>query len=392
MDAFSDEVRLDLLRRYAQNRWAKLPEDVIPLTAADPDFRAAPAIREAVKKMADDGVFSYGSDGGGPEFREAAARFVSDHKGYTCSPEQVHTVSGVAQAMMITARTFLRPGDEAILFDPVDFLFGRSIDSAGGRRVYSAVDKETLSFDLEGLEGLVTPRTRMICVCNPHNPLGRVLTRAELGAMVDLAADHDLVIMSDEIWSDIVYDGCRHVATASIPGAGDRAVSLYGFSKTYGLAGLQLGYMVVQSPELLERIRAAAPGYFYPVNTVSLEAGVAALCDAWPWVQGFLGHLTRMRDYAYGRLREMPGVEVHRPEGTYALFPDISSYGMSSEEMAAHLLEEARVAVVPGHGEAFSYFGPGGEGNVRMVFCTGLSVLEEALDRVEAALARARAA
>ena len=392
MDVFSDEVRLDLLRRYAQNRWAKLPEDVIPLTAADPDFRAAPAIREAVKKMADDGVFSYGSDGGGPEFREAAARFVSDHKGYTCSPEQMHTVSGVAQAMMITACTFLRPGDEAILFDPVDFLFGRSIDSAGGRRVYSAVDKETLSFDLEGLEGLVTPRTRMICVCNPHNPLGRVLTRAELGAMVDLAADHDLVIMSDEIWSDIVYDGCRHVATASIPGAGDRAVSLYGFSKTYGLAGLQLGYMVVQSPELLERIRAAAPGYFYPVNTVSLEAGVAALCDAWPWVQGFLGHLTRMRDYAYGRLREMPGVEVHRPEGTYALFPDISSYGMSSEEMAAHLLEEARVAVVPGHGEAFSYFGPGGEGNVRMVFCTGLSVLEEALDRVEAALARARAA
>jgi aspartate/methionine/tyrosine aminotransferase len=392
MNAFSDEVRLDLLRRYAQNRWAKLPEDVIPLTAADPDFRAAPAIREAVKRVAEDGVFSYGADGGGSEFREAAARFVSEHKGYPCSLEQVHAVSGVAQAMMITARAFLGQGDEAILFDPVDFLFGRSIDSAGGRRVYSAVDKETLSFDLEGLKGLVTPRTRMICVCNPHNPLGRVLTRTELGAMVDLAADHDLVIMSDEIWSDIVYDGRRHLSTASIPGAEDRTVSLYGFSKTYGLAGLQLGYIVVRSPELLDRIRAAAPGYFYPVNTVSLEAGVAALRDAWPWVQGFLRHLTRMRDYAYRRLREMPGVETHRPEGTYALFPDVSSYGMSSEEMAAYLLEEARVAVVPGHGEAFSYFGPGGEGNVRMVFCTGLSVLKEALDRVEAALARARAA
>jgi aspartate/methionine/tyrosine aminotransferase len=392
MDAFSDEFRLDLLRKYAQNRWAKLPGDVIPLTAADPDFRAAPAIREAVKRVAEDGVFSYGADGGGPEFKKAAARFVSEHKGYPCSPEQVHAVSGVAQAMMITARTFLEQGDEAILFDPVDFLFGRSIDSAGGRRVYSAVDKDMLSFDLEGLKGLVTPHTKMICVCNPHNPLGRVLTRVELGAMVDLAADHDLVIMSDEIWSDIVYDGRRHVATASIPGAEDRTVSLYGFSKTYGLAGLQLGYMVVQSPELLDRIRAAAPGYFYPVNTVSLEAGVAALRDAWPWVQGFLGHLTRMRDYAYGRLRQMPGVEVQRPEGTYALFPDISSYGMSSEEMAAYLLKEARVAVVPGHGEGFSYFGPGGEGNVRMVFCTGLSVLEEALGRVEAALARARAA
>ena len=388
MDGFSAEVHLGLLRRYAQNRWAKLPEDVIPLTAADPDFRAAPAIREAIRRVAEDGVFSYGADGGGPRFKEAAAAFVTEHKGYTCSPDQVHAVSGVAQAMMITAKAFLEPGDEAIIFNPVDFLFGRSIDDAGGRRVYSVVDRETRSFDLEGLKGLVTSRTRMLCVCNPHNPLGRVLTTDELSAMVDLAVDHDLVIMSDEIWSDIVYDGRKHVATTTIRGAAERTVSLYGFSKTYGLAGLQLGYMVAQSPELMERVRAAAPGYFYPVNTVSLEAGTAALEEAWPWVEGFLRHLTMMRDYAYSRLRDIPGVTVHKPEGTYALFPDVSSYGLSSEEMAKYLLEEAKVAVVPGHGEAFSYFGPGGEGHVRLVFCTGKEILAEALERVEAALAR----
>jgi aspartate/methionine/tyrosine aminotransferase len=293
--------------------------------------------------------------------------------------------------MMVTARAFLRPGDEAIIFDPVDFLFGRSVDAAGARRVNSPVDVEGLRFDLDGLEGLVTPRTRMLCVCNPHNPLGRVLTREELGAMVDLAVDHDLVIMSDEIWSDIVYDGRRHVATAGLPGAEDRTVSLYGFSKTYGMAGLQLGYAVVRSPELMERIRAAAPGYFYPVSTLSLEAGRAALEEAWPWVEGFLRHLTEMRDYVYGRLRDVPGVRVHRPESTYTVFPDVSSYGMSSEEMAVYLLEEARVAVVPGHGEAFSYFGPGGEGHVRLVFCTEREVLAEALDRVEASLAKLRA-
>ncbi|MFH0850427.1 MAG: pyridoxal phosphate-dependent aminotransferase [Candidatus Bathyarchaeota archaeon] len=388
MDAFSAEVRLDLLRRYAQNRWAKLPEDVIPLTAADPDFRAAPAIREAIMRAAEDGVFSYGSDGGGPRFKEAAAVFVTKHKGYSCHPDEVHAVSGVAQAMMITARAFLEPGDEAILFDPVDFLFGRSIDDAGGHRVYSIVDKETKSFDLEGLKGLVTPRTRMLCVCNPHNPLGRVLTTEELRAMVDLAVDHDLIIMSDEIWSDIVYDGRKHVATATILGAAERTVSLYGFSKTYGLAGLQLGYMVAQSPELMERIKAAAPGYFYPVNTLSLEAGIVALEEAWPWVEGFLGHLTNMRDYCYSRLMDMSGVTVHKPEGTYALFPDILSFELSSEEMAAYLLEEAKVAMVPGHGEAFSYFGPGGEGHIRLVFCTGMEIMAEALDRVEAALAR----
>ncbi|MFH2111728.1 MAG: pyridoxal phosphate-dependent aminotransferase [Candidatus Bathyarchaeota archaeon] len=388
MDGFSAEVRLDLLRRYAQNRWAKLPEDVIPLTAADPDFRAAPAIREAVMRVAEDGVFSYGADGGGPRFKEAAAAFVTKHKGYSCHPDEAHAVSGVAQAMMITARAFLEPGDEAILFDPVDFLFGRSIDVAGGRRVYSVVDRETRSFDLEGLKGLVSPKTKMLCVCNPHNPLGRVLTSDELGAMVDLSVDHDLTIMSDEIWSDIVYDGRKHVATATIPSAAERTVSLYGFSKTYGLAGLQLGYMVAQSPELMERIKAAAPGYFYPVNTLSLAAGTAALEEAWPWVEGFMKHLTKMRDYCYSKLRDMPGVIVHKPEGTYALFPDVSSYRLSSEEMAKYMLEEAKVAVVPGHGEPFSYFGPGGEGHVRLVFCTGKEILAEALDRIETALGR----
>lgn len=388
MNAFSAEVRLDLLRRYAQNRWAKLSEDVIPLTAADPDFRAAPPIREAMKRVAEDGIFSYGADGGGPRFKEAVAAFITENKGYACSPDQIHAVSGVAQAMMITAKAFLEPGDEAILFDPVDFLFGRSVDAAGGRRVYSVVDRETRSFDLEGLKGLVTPNTRMLCVCNPHNPLGRVLTENELETMVDLAVDCDLVIMSDEIWSDIVYDGRKHVATATISGASERTVSLYGFSKTYGLAGLQLGYIVAQSPELMERVRTAAPGYFYPVNTVSLEAGIVALEEAWPWVEGFLRHLTMVRDYAYSRLRDIPGVAVHKPEGTYALFPDVSSFGLSSEEIAAYLLEEAKVAVVPGHGEAFSYFGPGGEGHVRLVFCTGMEIMAEALDRVEAALAR----
>ncbi len=120
---------------------------------------------------------------------------------------------------------------------------------------------------------------------------------------------------------------------------------------------------------------------------MSLEAGRAALEEAWPWAEAFLVHLRRVRDYATRRLRGMPGVEVRKPEATYTLFPDISQHGCTSEEMTRLLLEEARVAVVPGHGEGFSYFGPGGEGHVRLVFCTGMGLMKEALDRVEAALA-----
>jgi aspartate/methionine/tyrosine aminotransferase len=385
MEHFSDDaVRLDLLRRRAHNRWAKLPMDVIPLTAADPDFRVAEPISDAVKRAAADGVFSYGPDGGTPGFREAAAGFVQEHKGIDCAAENVHATCGVAQGMMHTARAFLGPGDEAIIFDPVDFLFGRSVDAAGGRRVYSRVDKETGGLDIEGLKALVGPRTRMLCLCSPHNPLGRLMRRDELRAMVDVAVDHGLVIMSDEIWSDIVFEGV-HTATASLPGAWERTVTLYGFSKTYAMAGLQLGYAVAPPP-LLDELRRVAPGYFYPLNTVSMEAGRAALEEAWPWAEAFLGHLRRVRDYAYRRLRGLPGVSVGKPEATYTLFPDVSSYGLSSEEMARYLLEEARVAVVPGHGERFSYFGPGGEGQVRLVFCTSMGIMEEALDRVEEAL------
>lgn len=385
MEHFSDDaMRLDLLRRRAYNRWATLPEDVIPLTAADPDFQVAEPIRDAIKRAAVDGVFSYGPDGGTPAFREAAAGFVREHKGLDCTAENIHATCGVAQGMMHTAKAFMKPGDEAILFDPVDFLFGRSVDAAGGRRVYSRVDKETGGLDLEGVKALVGPRTRVLCVCSPHNPLGRLTRRGELRAMVDLAVDHDLVIMSDEIWSDIVFEGV-HIATASLPGAWERTVSLYGFSKTYAMAGLQLGYAVA-APPLLEKLRRVAPGYFYPLNTVSMEAGQAALEEAWPWAEAFLGHLRRVRDYAYRRLCGMPGVEVRKPEATYTLFPDVSSYGLTSEEMTGYLLEEAKVAVVPGHGEEFSYFGPGGEGHIRMVFCTSMGIMAEALDRVEEAL------
>jgi len=385
MEHFSDDaVRLDLLRRRAHNRWAKLPMDVIPLTAADPDFRVAEPISDAIKKAAADGVFSYGPDGGTPGFREAAAGFVKEHKGINCAADNILATCGVAQGMMHTAKAFLGPGDEAIIFDPVDFLFGRSVDAAGGRRVYSRVDEETGGPDIEGLKALVGPMTRMLCLCSPHNPLGRLTRRDELRAMVDVAEDHGLVIMSDEIWSDIVFEGV-HTATASLPGAWERTVTLYGFSKTYAMAGLQLGYAVA-APPLLDELRTAAPGYFYPLNTVSMEAGRAALEEAWPWAEAFLGHLRRMRDYAYRRLSGLPGVRVGKPEATYTLFPDVSSYGLSSEEMARYLLEEARVAVVPGYGEGFSYFGPGGEGHVRMVFCTSMGIMAEALDRVEEAL------
>ena len=385
MSSFRDEeIRFDLLRKYSANQWGRYPKEIIPLTAADPDFRAAQPIRQAIIKMAIDGVFSYGADGGNTGFKEACARHITNRKGYQCAPEEIHALNGVAQGMMLTCKTLLKPGDEAIIFDPVDFLFGKSIDAAGGKRVLSKVDWETLEFDLEGLKEIVTPHTRMLCICNPHNPYGRVLREDELKVMVDLAEDHKFWIMSDEIWSDIVYDGRKHISTASLDEARERTISLYGFSKTFAMAGLQLGFIVAQNPELLKRFKESAPGYFYPANNISQEAGRAALEKSWDWASDFVDHLEKVRDYVYDRLKEMPKVEVHKPEGTYVIFPKI--YGMKSVEATNYLLKEAKVAVVPGHGEPFSYFGPGGEGHIRIVYSTSMGIMEEAMDRVEKAL------
>ena len=357
------------------------------MTAADPDFQVAPEIREAIHRMADEAVFSYG--GMEREFRETISRVVKQRKNIDCEPQHIKATNGVAQAMMITAKTLCKPGDEAILFDPVDFLFGKSLDAAGVKRVYSEMDPKRREFDIDGFRDLVSPDTKLLCICNPHNPLGRVMTEKELKAFTDVVLEHDMYIMSDEIWSDIVYSDQRHIATASLSEEiTDRTVSLYGFSKTFALAGLHLGFMVITNPEIMEKVNTTAPGYFYTVNNISREAGRIAYDESWYWVDGFLEHLEEVRNYAHRRLNEIPGVWCNKPEGTYALFPNVSSYYMTSAEMTKYLREEAKVAVVPGHGEPFSYFGPGGEGHIRMVFCTGMNVIIEALDRVEKALGK----
>jgi aspartate/methionine/tyrosine aminotransferase len=392
MSIFSDEViQYELLRKYAKNRWAALPPDVIPLTAADPDFQCAPEIRDALEKNARDGVFSYGAAWGDEDFRGVLSETIRKRKAISCVPEDILVTNGVAQAMWLVARYACEPGDEVILFNPVDFLFGKAVDDAGAKRVYSAVDKETGKFDIEGLNALINDRTRMICICNPHNPLGRVLTEAELRDITSVAVDNDLFIMSDEVWSDIVYDGRKHVSTASIgPHVADRTVSLYGFSKTFALAGLNVGFAVATNEEIMDGLKRTAPSFFFNVNNLSQEAGKAAYKEAWYWVEAFLEHLHGMRNYTYERLRSMEGVRCLKPEGTYVIFPDVSEFGMSSEEMTKYLLEKAKVAVVPGHGMEFSYFGPGGEGNIRIVYSTSKKIITEALNRIERALAKLR--
>lgn len=382
-----DAVDMALLRQRAYNlRWATLPPDVIALTAADPDFPVAEPIRRAIADYAAGGVFSYGPPEGLPAFRAACAHRYSERRGVRVGAGQVLAVDSAAAGMMHVARLVLEPGDEAIVFDPVDFLFKASVEAAGGRVRLLPVDPASGRLDLSRLRDLVTPRTRLLGVCNPVNPVGRVLTRDELAALGAFAVEHDLVIMNDEIWSDIVYEPGSFTSIAAIsPEVAARTFTVHGFSKTFGLAGLRIGYVIAHDParfeSLLEvsRARTTMTG----AATLSQVAATAAYEECWPWADAFVAHLRTMRDLGVARLSAIPGVHVRPPEGTYVLFPDVRALGVPAEELARRLLDEGRVAVVPG---AARWFGPGAEGHLRIVFSTSRRILEQGLDRIEGVL------
>ncbi len=379
-------VNLDILQRRAYNhRWAEQPDGVIPLTAADPDFPAPPAVCEAIVEYARGGYFSYGPPEGLSEFRETVSDVVSRRKGISVPAARVLPIDSAARAMFLMAEVVLDPGDQAIIFDPVDFLFKRSVEAAGGVPVFCPVDPRTGEFDLDVLESLVTPRTRMVAVCNPHNPTGRVLRPEEIQGIAEIAARHDLWIMNDEIWSDIVYGdgGTSFVSMHALsPNLTAKTVTIYGFSKAFAMAGLRAAFVLLPDENTYRRFLAAShmPATAGGLSPIVQVAASAAFRDGWEWVEGFVHHLKGQRDYAQARLARFPGVECSPPEGTYVLFAGVGAFGISSEEIAGRMAEEAKVAVVPG---TSAFFGPGGEGNVRICFATSREILCEGLDRIE---------
>jgi aspartate/methionine/tyrosine aminotransferase len=383
---FSDDaVRLDLLRQRAFNlRWAEQPADVIPLTAADPDFPICPAIQQELVRYVQDGVLSYGPPEGLPKFREAVAEWMRTTRRLECAPDAVFATDSVASGMAVVARASLRPGDEVLIPDPVDFLFQHTVGRAGAVPVRVPVGPATSAEEfIAGMQARLTPRTRMLWLCNPHNPLGVVYSREWQKSVAEWAIARDLRILSDEIWSDIVYPPQGHVALASISPEIDRwTVTVYGFSKNFALGGLRVGVAICADPQWRQEIADAsdAASTVFGVSVLSQVAVMGALRGGREWLRDFVSHLQGQRDYAVSRLAQWPGVTVTPPQGTYVVFPCIRSLGEDAEKVCEHLRERARVALVPG---AAQWFGPGAAGHLRLCFATSRRILEQAFDRLD---------
>ena len=391
MGHFDDaSVNLDVLRRRAYNyRWAEVPEGVIPLTSADPDFPVAPQIRDAMAAYVQDGYFPYVPPLGLPEFRQAFSRAAYERKGEKIDPSLVLPLDSAASAMRVVARSFLRPGDQMIVFDPCDFLFRAACESAGATPVPVPVpmDPATRRMDLSAIESAITPRTRMLGLCNPHNPYGLVYAPEDLEQIMSICERHDLLILNDEIWSDIVYPDARFTSVYSLGNRRcDRVVSVFGFSKSFGLAGLRIGCAYTTSPTLFSSVvdHSGVQSTMGGAASISQVAATAALSEAYGWVDDFLRHLVRNRDRAVDAIDAIPGLRAYRPQATYLLYVDVSGTGLGGEELCRRLLRDAGLALIPG-GRRF--VGDASEGHVRVCFATSRQILDEGLERLRRGVA-----
>lgn len=377
-------VDLAILRKRAYNlRWATVPDGVIPLTAADPDTPCAPEIAEAIARFARDRYFCYGPPEGLADFRESLASFYQTKRRIPASPSWIFPVDSAAYGIYLTCKAFLSAQDEAILFDPVDFLFRYSIEAAGGIPVPYALPPGAEGIDIRRMERLITKKTKIICLCNPLNPTGKVFTEKELLLIGELACKYDLLILSDEIWSDIVFSPHVFTSIGSLSEEiRDRTVTITGFSKSYGLAGLRIGAVMASDCQRYQRLFDASlhTSTVHGTNLIGQVAATAALQECCGWLKDFVRHLQAMRDLTVNALNDIEGFRCVPPEGCYVAFADISATGMSSREMQELLFAKARVAVVPGLPE---WFGNGADGYIRLSFATTREILTNALDRIK---------
>lgn len=370
------------LRERAFNlRWATLADDVIPLTAADPDLPVAEEVTRAISAYVSRPHLCYGPACGLPGFRTAVAEHFLRDKGARVDPERVIASNSAASAISLVARELIVEGDEVVIQDPVDFLVAESARRAGAAlRHWSPTGGR---FTLEGLAQAVTDRTRVLSVCHPHNPMGTLWSAEEVRAIAAFARERGIALVSDEVWSDVRLDGRPFSSFAGIPGAW----VVYGLSKGYGLAGLRIGAIVAPDADEARRFALRA-GFEHTIEgaaTLSQVAATAALQEAGAWREAFLRHCGLQRDRAIARLARLPGARVAAaPEATFVLFVDIRGTGRSAEALAERLEAVARVRVVPGSPR---WFGEGAAGHIRLSLATTGDVLDEALSRIERAWA-----
>lgn len=359
--------------------------DVVSLGIGEPDFVTPWHIREAAIYALEQGRTGYTSNLGSPKLRKAIARYVATHFGVNYDPgSEVIVTVGVSEAIDIAFRAILNPGDEVLYHEPCYVSYNPSIVLAHGKPVRIATSPEHgFALKAADVRRAITPRTRALILNFPTNPTGAVLPRADQEEIAAVCLEHDLIVLTDEIYSELTYEG-RHETIASVPGMRDRTIFLHGFSKAFAMTGWRIGYACAPAA-LTEAMMRIHQYSMLCASIISQEAACEALEHGREPMLAMREQYLRRRNFLAHQFNAM-GLPCQVPHGAFYLFPSIQPTGLSSREFALRLLEEEKVAVVPGDA-----FGPSGEGFVRCSYATGMEQLETAAARIRAFVGRVRA-
>ena len=365
------------------NKMQKEGQDVIHMEIGRPDFDTPEVIKKAAFDSLEKGHVFYTSNYGTPELRAAIAEKLTWENNVAYAPEEILVTIGVGEGTYASIAAFVNPGEEVLVPNPVWLNYIHVPNFFGAVPVtYSLKEENNYQIDMEELEQKTTEKTKMLVINTPGNPTGTVQSLETLRKLADFAKKHNLIVVSDEIYEKLVYGGTKHVSIASLPGMKERTITLNGFSKCYSMTGWRLGYAAAP----VEFIKALVRVHQY-INTCASsfvqDAGVVALREAEPDVQLMVKEYERRRNYAVKALNEMDGVSCLMPEGAFYIFVNVKSFGKTSAEIADYLLDEAKVATVPG-----SAFGTEGEGYIRLSYACSYERIVEAMARMKEALAK----
>ncbi|HDD72770.1 MAG TPA: pyridoxal phosphate-dependent aminotransferase [Candidatus Aenigmarchaeota archaeon] len=357
-------------------------KDVISLGPGEPDFDSPKNIIRFAKKKLDEGYTHYSPPGGRRELKELIVRKLRRENKISASLENIVVVTGSTEGILLALMCLVDPGEGVIITDPGFLAYKPTVEILNGMPILVPLyEEEGFQFNVDrAREMIIQERTKAMIINTPLNPTGTVLKRNTLEEIADFAVENELIIISDEAYEKFVYSGNRHVSIASLNGMEERVVSLFSFSKSYAMPGFRIGYAV--GPEQI--IGAMTKLHLFSTicaPTVSQLAAIEALRGPQASVRKMLREYDRRRRFIYKRINEIPGFSCLEPQGAFYAFPNIKNLGMKSYRFAEWLLNEARVAVVPG-----TEFGKHGEGYVRLSYATAYEKIEKAMDRIEKAV------
>ena len=352
--------------------------NLINLGVGEPNFETPKHIKKMAKKAIDEGFTHYVANAGIPELRQAIADQYKRELGLEYAAENVMVAAGAMEAIILTLLTIINPGDEVIVTNPCYPNYLGQIMMVGGKVVSVPIYEENkFKLQPEDLKKVITPKTKAIFLNSPNNPVGAVLDKEDIEALAEVVQRHNLIVISDEVYEKILFDGHTHFSMSQIPQVKDKVVIINSCSKTYAMTGWRIGYAVAGDKDIISRMPKLQEGLTSCVSSFIQKAAIEAISGPQDEVKQMVADYMRRRDIFIDGINAIPGIKCMKSPGSFYAFPNIKVFGKTSFDFAVELLKEAGVVGVPG-----SAFGSMGEGYLRFSFANSDENLRKAIRRI----------